>query len=70
MIKPPTGPFWIWTDLDGNGEAWRLAHLTPGDTAGEWEIHYPIDDFDDYFYPEEWSRRDIRVIRQPKPKDE
>jgi hypothetical protein len=71
-MKAPKGPFWIWNDIDGEGCKWRLAHVRPADgTAGlEQEIHYPLDDFDDYWYDDDWEPEDIVLIRQPKGREE
>lgn len=65
MIATPKGPFWIWTDIDGEGEKWRLAHVT-GSGSGA-EIHYPMDDFRDYWYPDEVEPWEIVEIVQPHP---
>jgi hypothetical protein len=66
MTRPPTGPFWIWTDIDGSGSDWHLAHVTAGGDPAEYEIHYPLDDFIDFFYLDEWEPHEIRLIRKPK----
>lgn len=66
-MKPPKGPFWAWTDIDGTGERWRLAFVTQGECLGDRAIiHYPMDDFEDYWYEDDWEPDMIRLIRPPK----
>jgi hypothetical protein len=65
-MKPPKGPFWAWIDIDGSGEKWHMAHVTTDGEASE--IHYPLDDFDDYWYDDDWEHDDIRPINTPAPR--
>jgi hypothetical protein len=48
--SPATGrvlaAFWIWTDLDGMGERWRLA-VQGGDGEDLDTLRFPFDDFSD-----------------------
>lgn len=57
--------FWIWIDIDGNGEKWHLAYLTKD--GEESMIHYPLDDFEDYWYGDEREDGEIVRIEQPAP---
>ena len=62
-VPTPKGPFWAWIDIDGEGEKWHLAFLKAGDDGTK--ICYPMDDFEDYWYADDWDREAIRPIREP-----
>lgn len=64
-MKPPKGPFWAWIDFDGSGEKWHLAFIThDGDQP---IINYPMDEFEDYWYDDDWTEEEIKLIETPSP---
>lgn len=63
-MKTPKGPFWIFCDIDGNGDKWRIAFIRHD---GEYPmIVYPMDDFEDFWYDDDWTPEEIKLIRTPK----
>lgn len=68
-MKPPTTPFWAWNDI-GAGWRWYLCIIRRNDIGDEPPtMAYVEEEFDDYWYDDDWSKDDIRVINPPKPKD-
>lgn len=65
-MKPPLGPFWAWTDI-GTGIQWHLCYVTqdsePPDPP---TMFYPLADFTDYWYDDDWQPEEIRPIRKPR----
>ena len=61
-MKPPTGPFWAWTDI-GTGLQWYLAIIRG--TAKDPMICYVQEDFEDYWYDDDWDEEEIKTIRRP-----
>ena len=66
MIKvkdiPNAQQFWVFCDIDGQGEKWRLA-IARDQSDGEAGIYFPHDDFDDYC---NYQDCDAVEIRAPK----
>jgi len=61
-------PFWIRIDIDGGGKRWLLAYLTGhGDDR---MINFPMEEFEDYWEPEDFAKYEQRLIEQPDEKEE
>jgi hypothetical protein len=57
-------PFWIKLDIDGHGKRWLLAFLRRADGGGR-EIVFPMEDFEDSWDAERFSKYAQRPILSP-----
>lgn len=61
--KPYQHQFWLWCDIDGHGQQWRLAI-----SLDDEQIAFPHDNFDDY--AEHYLKYPAREIVRPlEPED-